>query len=513
MQRREVLLAGLVLPLATLPLPLRRAFAANADGAPFDAQTVPRLAQQLSRAAYVPPDETLPPELASLKYDQYRDYRFKADRALWAGTGARFQAQFFHRGFLQKQRVDIYEVVAGNASPVRYSPQMFTYGKAPVPHARDLGFAGFRLHTPLNDPHVFDELAVFLGASYFRAVAQGQSYGLSARGLALKTGDASPEEFPVFKAFWLERPAPAADTVIVHALLDSPSAAGALRFAIRPGEETVFDVEFRLYPRVEIAYAGIAPLTSMFWFDAGDRVGVDDIRPAVHDSDGLAMLNGANEQLWRPLHDPRALQMSAFQDENVRGFGLMQRARAFADYLDAEANYQKRPSLWVEPQGEWGAGAVLLVEIPTSDEYHDNIVAFWRPREPFAGGREYRFAYRLHWCDTHVWQSQLATVAATRIGAVPKYDEPDKPDARQIVLELQGGRLASLRADVSRIEPVVTTSKGVIQNVVVYRNDEVGHWRLSFELVPGANTDIELMAHLRDAQGRLTETWLYRWNP
>jgi glucans biosynthesis protein len=515
-RRRELIIGGMALPLAGLSGPGMRAMAATGTAGAFGPETVPELARSLAGSAYRPPDQTLPAALAAIKYDQYRDYRFRPERALWAGTGLPFQAQFFHRGFLHKDRVDIYEVEGGKATPFVYAPDMFTYGKAPRPRTRDLGFAGFRLHAPINKPDYFDEVAVFLGASYFRAVAKGQSYGLSARGLALKTGDAEPEEFPLFKAFWLERPARAADAVVVHALLDSPSAVAAMRFAIRPGEETVFDVDMRLYPRVELARAGIAPLTSMFYFDAGDRLGVDDYRPAVHDSDGLTMLNGANEQLWRPLTNPKGVQMSAFQDvagAPVRGFGLMQRKRAFAEFLDAEAHYQNRPSCWVEPVNDWGPGAVVLVEIPTADEYHDNIVAFWRPQQPLAAGREYRFRYRLHWCDEHVWQPQLATVAATRIGAVPKFDEPDKPDARLVVLELAGGRLAKLPADTKGIEAVVTASKGEVRNAVVYRHADVGHWRLSFELVPGRESEIELQAHLRDAQGRLSETWLYRWNP
>lgn len=515
MRRRDLIIGGMALPLAGLPGPAARALAAG-RATPFGADTVPALARELSASAYRAPDQRLPPALASIKYDQYRDYRFRAERALWAGTALPFQAQFFHRGFLHKDRVDVYEIEDGQASPVVYAPDMFTYGKAPRPRERDLGFAGFRLHAPLNTPDYFDEVAVFLGASYFRAVARGQSYGLSARGLALKTGDPEPEEFPVFKAFWLQRPAPGSDAVVVHALLDSPSAAAALRFVIQPGEETVFDVDMRLYPRVELSRAGIAPLTSMFYFDAGDRLGVDDYRPAVHDSDGLAMLTGANEQLWRPLTNPAGVQMSAFQDAPdgaVRGFGLMQRKRDFEDFLDAEAHYQRRPSCWVEPVGDWGPGAVVLVEIPTADEYHDNIVAFWRPQRPLAAGTEHRYRYRLHWCDVHAWQPELATVAATRIGAVPKFDEPDKPDARLVVLELAGGRLSGLPADAQGIEAVVTASKGKVQNAVVYRHPDVGHWRLSFELVPGQDTEIELQAHLRDRQGRLSETWLYRWNP
>jgi glucans biosynthesis protein len=505
-RRRELILAGLSLPLASfLGKGMKTFAAAPPDASAFDDETVAQLARALAGQAYRPPDQTLPESLAAIGYDQYRDYRYRPDRALWREAGLPFQAQFFHRGFLHKDRVDIYEVAAGKAARVVYEPDMFTHGRSPAPKVRDLGFAGFRLHGPINRPGYFDEIVAFLGASYFRAVAKGQSYGLSARGLALKTGDPEPEEFPVFKAFWLERPAPHAEAAIVHALLDGPSAAAAFRFAIRPGVETVIDVDMRLYPRVELARAGIAPLTSMFYFDASDRLGIDDYRPAVHDSDGLALLNGRGEQVWRPLRNPGSVQMSGFQDDNPRGFGLMQRKRNFYDYLDLEAGYQKRPSLWVEPLGDWGEGAVTLVEIPTTDEYHDNIVAFWRPKSPFAAGREYRFRYRQHWCMDHAWQRDLAVVGSTRIGKAPR------PGSRLVVVELYGGRLHELPAD-AKVQVDALASKGTLRNPVAYRNSETGHWRMSFEVDSAGQSEVELRARLKDGQGPLSETWLYRWN-
>ena len=506
MHRREVILAGLSLPFVGL-LGELGSFAVGAAerGTAFNDDTVAGIARALAQRPYQPPDQTLPPALAKIGYDQYRDYRFKPTHALWRGQGLPFQAQFFHRGFLFKDRVDIHTVQGGKATPYVYSPDMFSHGRSPAPDVRDLGFAGFRLHAPINRADYFDEVCAFLGASYFRAVAKGQSYGLSSRGLALNTGDPEPEEFPVFKAFWLEQPAPGAEAAVVHALLDSPSATAAFRFSIKPGVDTVFDVDMRLYPRVALAHAGIAPLTSMFDFDASDRLGVDDYRPAVHDSDGLAMLNGRSEQVWRPLQNPDAVQMSAFQDDNPRGFGLMQRKRAYSDYMDLEAGYQKRPSLWAEPLDDWGAGAVILVEIPTTDEYHDNIVAFWRPKQPLAAGREYRYRYRLHWCVDHAWQRDLAVVGSTRIGKAAQ------AGARLVVIELQGGRLDKLPAD-AKVQVDALASKGALRNPVAYRNSETGHWRMSFEVDAGGQRDIELRARLKDSSGPLSETWLYRWN-
>jgi glucans biosynthesis protein len=469
----------------------------------FDEATVPALARELAARPYAPPPQALPPSLAAIGYDQYRDYRFKPSQALWRGGTSPFQVQFFHRGYLFKDRVDVAVVEAGRATPVRYSPALFAFGPQPVPDGGDMGFAGFRVHGAINQAGVFDEIFAFLGASYFRAVGRGQQYGLSARGLALGSGDDNHEEFPVFRSFWIEKPEAGDATVVVHALLDGPSASAAFRFEIEPGEETVFDTRMRLYPRVAIANAGIAPLTSMFHFSANDGQRIDDFRAAAHDSDGLALHTGRGEQVWRPLRNPHRVQHSFFQDRAPRGFGLLQRKRAFADFADIEAAYQRRPSLWVEPRGDWGAGAVVLVEIPTGHEYQDNIVAFWRPAEPLAPGREYRFDYRLHWGTGHAGQPDLATVAATRTGPAAT------PPARRLVVDLAGGR----RADPAQVRAVVEASRGQVARAIAQPNPDTGGWRLSFEYTPEPGAEGELRALLVDDLGPLSETWLYRWHP
>ena len=255
-------------------------------------------------------------------------------------------------------------------------------------------------------------------------MAKGQGYGLSARGLAIKTADPAGEEFPLFTTFWLERPGKGSDAIVVHALLDSQSAAAAFRFTIRPGKQTIFDTEMALYPRADLATVGIAPLTSMFLFDANDRTRIDDYREAVHDSNGLLLWTGKGERVWRPLANPRELQISAFTDSGPRGFGLMQRGRSLSDYQDLEAHYENRPSLWVEPIGDWGDGIVELVEIPTDREVNDNIVAFWRPHDPLKAKGEYILNYRLHWCWSVPAATTVAEVTGTRSGLAWRSEEP-----------------------------------------------------------------------------------------
>ncbi len=477
--------------------------AAEAALSPFDAQTVRKLARSLADTAFKAPDTKLPDTLAKLSYDAYRAIRFDPARSLWRGQGLPFEAQFFHRGWLYANRVDLFEVVEGQAQPLSYRPEQFGFGDTPRPPDEDLGYAGFRLHAAINRPDTIDEIAVFLGASYFRAVGKNLLYGLSARGLSINTADPGGEEFPAFKAFWLERPQPGTNSLVVTGLLDSPSAAAALRFSIRSGDDTIFDVELTLFPRVDIVQPGIATMTSMFLFDALDHRAVDDYRRAVHDSNGLMMLTGRREELWRPVGNPRTLQVSQFVDTSPRGFGLMQRTRALGDFEDLEARYEKRPSLWVEPIGDWGEGVVQLVEIPTKDEVHDNIVAFWRPKQPLLAKSEHSFTYRLHWAAEAPTTSALVRFTSSRSGAGTE-------GSRLFVLDVAGGALKALPVDAKpRLD--VSTDHGKIRNAAVSPNPEEGSWRIAFELLPEDARAVELRAQLLSGDTPLTETWIFRW--
>ena len=493
---RRTLLCG----LAAVPL-FARLPAAYADqpGTPFDANTVRELAQNLASKPFQPQDTALPKGLADLSYDQYRAVRFDKAHALWRGTKLPWQAEFFHRGSIYKGRVDVNVVSAGRSTPVLYSPDQFSFGGATPPTNENLGFAGFRLHAALNKPSYFDEVCAFLGASYFRAVAKGLNYGLSARGLAIKTADPGGEEFPFFRTFWIEQPAPGphAGPITVHALLDSQSAAAAFQFVITPGAETVFDTELTLYPRVDIDQVGVAPLTSMFLFAGNARNRVDDWRPAVHDSDGLLMLTGKGEALWRQLVNPQRLQVSSFSDKTPKGFGLQQRQRGFAAYEDLESRYDTRPCAWVEPVGDWGEGAVMLVEIPSDREVNDNMVAFWRPAAKLQKGVGYSYRYRLHWGAAPPVKT-LAVFTSTMSG-------PGGNGVRVFALDV-----APLPAGVTpKLD--LTSNKGKLQNMLLAPNPATGGWRVGFEMLPGREGVVELHARLMAGDKPVTETWLYRW--
>ncbi|PZW48296.1 glucans biosynthesis protein [Humitalea rosea] len=510
MQRRQFgVLGSAALLVAVVDTGSSTDATAQSAAAPvrFDMGSLRGMARELAAQPFRPPETTLPAGLRDLEYDQYRHIRFKREQALWANDGLPFQMQPFHRGFLYPNRIALHEVADGIAHPIRYRADQFDFGPLPrPPDDADLGFAGFRLTHPLNRPDHFDEVCAFLGASYFRGLGKGHIYGLSARGLAIRTGDPKGEEFPLFRAFWIERPVQGAQTMVVHALMDSQSAAAAFRFTIRPGEATIFDVEATIYPRVELPGIGIAPATSMFFFGPNDRVGIDDYRPAVHDSDGLMVTTGQGEQIWRPLSNPRDLQVSAFAETNPRGFGLMQRSRAFTNFQDLEAHYQDRPSLWVEPIGDWGQGEIQLFEIPTNDEIHDNIVAFWRPAQPMRARGEYGLTYRLYWEGARAGNAALAQFTSTRIGV------GSEARARRIVLDAVGGRLDALRNG-APFETNVSGSPGEVRNISSEFNPETGGVRIAFELLPGNAPQVELRASLKDAQGPLSEIWLYRWTP
>jgi len=508
MRRRQFVQAAALLPaLGALGFPFWRGLIDEAEaqdkpGVPFNANTVRQLARERAAKPYSAPDRKLPGQLDKLSYDDYRNIRFNADQSIWRADKLPFELQMFHRGFLFRDRVDVSIVTDGRAQPLAYNPGLFRFEHtvAATEAKDDLGFSGFRIHAPLNRPDYYDEVAAFQGASYFRAVAKGQVYGSSARGLSIKTGDNGGEEFPLFTSFWIERPRVGSDSIVLHALLDSPSAAAAFRFTIQPGETTVMAIEMNIYPRVDIDQPGIATLTSMFFFAPNDRDGVDDFRPAVCDANGLAIMNGRGERIWRPLSNPRQLEFSVFQDPNVRGFGLMQRQRSFFDYQDLEARYERRPSVWVEPIGDWGEGAVQLIEIPTREEVHDNIVAFWRPKEPLRKGGEYAYTYRLHWG----WdQPGLARVrfGMTRAGQGPK--------GRMFVIDIVGDQMDGL--DAAKLKAEVSTSVGEISDVVLQPNPDIKGYRLAFTLDPKGGSQAELRALILSGPDVLSETWVYRW--
>ncbi len=458
--RRRQLLSRLAAFAAVPWLPARALAATETVGAarPFDYAGLKTEARTRAGRLYQTPSTTLPRAVQALDPEIFQSIRFRPEQSLWATDRLRFQARFIHLGGAYRVPVRMYEVVDGQAREIAYLPEMFDLGRSALARARlprDTGFAGLRLthHTDWER-----DVVVFQGASYFRAAGGDPRFGLSARGLAVDSGLPRPEEFPTFTAFWLERPAAGSSTLTLYALLDSPSVTGAYRFVVTPGETLTMEVDATLYPRKAIERLGIAPATSMFLHGENDRRMAYDWRPELHDSDGLAMWTGAGEWIWRPLSNPAQLQFNAFQDDNPRGFGLLQRDRSFDSYQDDDSAYERRPGLWIEPKGDWGKGSVQLVEIPTLDEAFDNIVAFWNPERRPQAGDELNVAYRLYWGAQPPVQSSLARVVATRTGLGGTPAKARKAWSWRFAVDFTGGPLTLLGVK-SKVEAIVTTRR------------------------------------------------------
>ncbi len=472
---------------------------------PFDAETVTNRARAMAVEPYSP-RQLIPESWRDLTYDQYRKIWFDSRNALWENTDRPQRVDVFPPGLYFPQPVEVNVVEDGTSKPLRFDMGVFdTTDKFPdVEIDETLGYSGLRLRAELQQSGIFQEYAVFQGASYFRGIGTGEIYGLSARGLALKTGDPAGEEFPDFTAFWLEAPTPDNDMVILHALLDSPSCTGAYKFEITHGTVLEMKVTATLFAREDMTHVGIAPLTSMFLFDDTMRQRFSDFRPAVHDSDGLLIHNGAGEVIWRPLSNPKTLQISAFGDNNPRGFGLCQRKREFSDFNDLEALYHNRPAVWITPGEDWGQGSVTLVEIPADLEIYDNIVSYWRPSGGIKAGEEHAMSYTLHWGADPVAATANVPVKVlnTAMGG--------RPEGGQIIA-IDFAPSDRVPDDLSEVEIILRSSKGSVTPGIVQRNPETKGPRLAFTFQPEDNVYAEFRAQLRLKGEPLSEVWLYRW--
>lgn len=481
----------------------------------FDFSEVIKIAETIAKQSYKPARLKLVTPFANLSYDHYRAIRFRRNKdplRQSAKSSSFFGLDLLPPGRYYQDRVRIFlvEPNAEQATEIPFSLDRFDFD--PNFFVRDslnldeqalkgLSYSGFRLRFPLNYREVDDEFLVFQGASYFRAVAANTLYGLSARGLAIKTGKPEGEEFPRFSRFWIYRPDNSARSVQIDALLESESVTGAYSFLVFPGQETIFTVRSVLFPRKKMVDYGIAALTSMYNFSPCRRRNIDDYRNAVCDSNGLAMHTGAGARLWRSLHNPQVLQYSAFMDKNPRGFGLIQRLRDFSDYQDFEAKYEKRPSAWIEPLSDWGRGNVSLIEIPTNSEFNDNIIAFWQGGEPLEAGKRYEFAYNLIWSDTGENFADRAKIKSCRIGK-----SVNNPDNFTVVLDYEFRN----PVNINDCQFVATASRGeTIAPHLVDLGDNI--IRAAFEYRPVKNENAELQAAISNAGNPIGETWLYRW--
>jgi periplasmic glucans biosynthesis protein len=483
--------------------------AASVEASPqFGFAEVANQAKKLASESFKAPPG-VPDFLTRLSYDDYRDVRFDSSLALWKDVGGNFRVEFIHPGPNYRHAVTINTYDRSEVRKVPFSPKLFNYGRNTFADKipADLGFAGFRIVYPLYRKSEYNHVLVFVGASYFRAVAKDEVFGLSARGLAIDTGLPSGEEFPFFREFWLERPPREATVMKIYAVLDSQRLTGAYEFVLRPGVRTVVDVRARLFERKRAKELGIAPLTSMFFYGEERPRPAGDWRPEVHDSDGLLIEAGTGEWIWRPLVNPDRLLISYFELDNPRGFGLLQRDRDFRGYEDLEARYDLRPTAWITPIGSWGKGQVKLVAIPSRSEMNDNIVTYWIPKALPEVGQPIEVAYRIHFQSDDPVGASSGRATATRVGS------GDTEGSKRIVVDFDGAMLKKLPAATPVTAVITVGEDGQLVQQSSFKNAVTGGWRLAFQVKPPKDKPLELRAFLQHDRDALTETWSYLLPP
>ena len=499
----------------------------GAESADVNLDYVAQRALERAQKPFHSPRADLPRVLRqeNLDYDKYREIEFRHEKALWLAEGLPFRVEFFHPGYLYQEPVHINEFTPTYVQPIRFVQDFFHYRALHIQNQIPsyTGYAGFRVLDQLNDSNKWDEIGSFLGASYFRLLGKNERYGESARGLALNCGGDGPEEFPIFTDWWLGKPQPDDSDLTLYAILDSVSCTGAYGFTIHPGESTVVDVTAELFFREPaqihaadtnarpVQTMGLAPLTSMFWFGKNTERKFDDYRPEVHDSDGLLARMDSGEILWRPLDNPPALRHQVFHAPNIRGFGLLQRERSFRAYEDTFNFYQQVPSVWVEPRDNWGDGDLHLVELSTTYEGLDNIVAFWSPKNRPAPLQPCRFRYRLYWqsgaADLNLSENRAVS---TRVGIDTHF-----VNARQFVIDFVGPKLAAIPENDAPQAIANCSANAVIVDNLVLPNPFLNGWRvvLKMQPKPGNADPVDLRCTLQMGTNILSETWAYQWSP
>jgi glucans biosynthesis protein len=487
----------------------------------FGFNDVASRAQRLAANPYDAGAPQLPQVFTGMDWDRWRQIRFRPERSLLRGGGSKFSLQLFHLGYLFTKPVTIHVGREGIFTPIPYSTDLFEYGSLNLPRRLpiDLGFAGFRVHYPLNDPKESDELVSFLGSSYFRWLGRDQKYGLSARGLAINTGKLdNNEEFPFFREFWVDAHDPKAEHLTIYALLDSPSVTGAYQLDLRPGRYSSVDVTVRLFTRKTIDRLGMAPLTSMFFLGENDRHmndrnRYDEFRPELHDSDGLLMHIASGEWVWRPLKNPLVQEVQLFEAKGIKGFGLMQRDRRFESYQDIELNYEQRPSYWIEPTSDWGDGIIELVELATKDETADNIVAAFVPKAPLEEKKELTFSYRMRSLDSGLDLHRLGHTVATFSAPARALGSSESSRAltRRLIVDFASGDLDYFLSDPSLLHVETTAQSAAVLRKFVVPNPAIGGIRVMLDVQFEKDKVGIVGASLRSGNRVLTETWSYAW--
>lgn len=454
-------------------------------------------AEQLAQQAFQPQPEA-PAFLREMNYDQVRHIQFNSGNAIWGNTRLPFRLGFYHKGYVHQDDVAINLLRDGESEPTLFSTDYFHY----IDFARDLeipddlGFAGFRVIGAYPGREQLEEMISFVGASYFRSRPETGSWGTSARGLAINAGLPAPEEFPVFREFWITKPEMDDDSLTALALLDSPSVCGAYEFQMRPGARaTVFDVRAQLHFRQVPEKVGLGPMSSMWMWGDGLAGPEGDHRPEVHDADGLQIEYADGRWLWRALSRQTYPSLVRFPADQAKGFGFLQRDRDRSHYLDDEAHYHNRPGVWIEPTSDWGNGAIELLELPAPHEGIDNMAAWWVPASPVVVGEPLSLAYRIHFFMGDRPDHRLGKAIGFTV-------DREEQELLRIAVEFALPGEDSPQS----VEPQATCIRGDIKEA---RCEETGpgSWVATLDIRPAGDGPIELTLLLKEGDVPLTETW------
>ncbi|KQT82493.1 glucan biosynthesis protein [Aurantimonas sp. Leaf443] len=509
---RRQLLAGLaalgLVPHGALAAPAAASGLTFSEPRPFSFDRLVEEARALAAAPYVPETSVDPAVMDRIDFDAHWKIKYRNDRTLDV-PGANAPIRMFHLGRYFQLPVTINVVEGETSRQVVYDPSLFDMpADSPARELpKDVGFAGFRV----LEPDAVRDWIAFLGGAYFRTSGESGQFGMSARAVAVDVAMPRPEEFPRFTEFYL---APSqTGTLIVYAKMNGPRVAGALRMDIKKGGPIVMDIANRFFVREDIERLGIAALTSMFWYSETDKERRSDWRPEVHDSDGLALWTGTGERLWRPLNNPPSVMTSTFADMNPKGYGLLQRDRSFDHYQDDGVFYEKRASVWIEPKGSWGPGGVQLVEIPTDDEIHDNIAAYWVSQTPARKGDALAYDYVMTWRNEAPRDLTLGRVVATRLGRGGIPGQPRPKGVTKVAIDFDDGAVAELSREAEDVEAVVSTSRGTLSGIDCYSIKVGTAWRVTFDIAVEGTDPVELRAYIRQGDKTLSETFAYQFLP
>ncbi len=170
----------------------------------------------------------------------------------------------------------------GLSRRLNYDASKFVFGGVNLPAAADQSRL-FRLPRAASAAtgRTCSEFAIFQGASFFRSTAPGQNLGVTARGLSIRTGDSRGEEFPIFRAVWIEKATlrrQRPDDQRPARIRKASSAPIASRSIPATPPSSTSNARCSRAPRVD--NFGLATMSATSLFSPLDRRGDDDVRDA-----------------------------------------------------------------------------------------------------------------------------------------------------------------------------------------------------------------------------------------